>query len=177
MLAAAMTTCTRPGTRVAFRRVGRAFLLATSLAAQGCFAFHLVGPDQPAPVQTPGLVQVSVVYQQPVGCYGPAERCDERVIFYGNWMQNGGEFALVRDPYNHLWRGTAYAVPVNFPPTGYPHEVRVFDPHMLDYPTQGMTAERLWIGEELVTQFVYPDNPNVYGQIYVDQNAHGRTPF
>jgi hypothetical protein len=163
--------------RASLRRGRSAALVLAAACTCSCYNFRLFGPEDPPAVANPALVSLTVVYQQPRECGGPPDRCDEPVRFYGSWMQPGTEFTLVRDPGNHVWRGTAYAVPVNFPPTGYPHEVRVFDPHMLNYPTEGMTAERLWIGGERVVSFVYPNDPRVFGEIYVDQDGAGHSPF
>ena len=69
-------------------------------------------------------------------------------------------------------------MPVNFPPTpvSQPYLVRIYDPHIVGGPTEGITADRLKVGGEALTRFYSPGNPYESGLIYIDQNGQGRTP-
>jgi hypothetical protein len=99
------------------------------------------------------------------------------VIFFGSWMKPGEEFALKGDPGGFIWRGIATGVPVNFPPRDQAHYVRVFDPHILDSPSGGVTAERLRVGGQILTVFDSEGTPRESGLIYVDENGTGHNPF
>jgi hypothetical protein len=164
--------------RSAARRVGSAaFLLAAAGLAVACYDFHLEGPEDPSPVTVPRLVTVAIEYRQPRGCINESTPCQEPVVFFGSWMRDGGEFALTPVPGTFVWRGTARGVPVNFPPVDQPYLVRVFDPFLRESPTGGVTAERLWIGRELVTRFDSPGGPEESGLVYIDDNGLGHNPF
>jgi hypothetical protein len=75
-----------------------------------------------------------------------------------------------------IWVGTARNVPVNYPPRDFAHAVRVFDPHILDHPTGGVTAERLRVGRQLLTVFDSEGTPAESGLVYVDENGYGHSP-
>jgi len=152
-------------------------LAVALLAGGGCYDFHLTGPEDPPPLNPPQLVTVTIEYRQPNGCVNSANRCDDPVVFFASWFGPGAEFSLTRDPGGFIWRGVARNVPVNFPPRDDPHAVRVFDPHILDHPTGGVTAERLRIGGELLTVFDSAGTPRESGLIYVDDNGRGRSPL
>jgi hypothetical protein len=68
-------------------------------------------------------------------------------------------------------------VPVNFPPREYAHGVNIFDPHILDHPTGGVTAERLWVGRELLRVFNAEGTSAEQALVYVDQNGFGHNPY
>ncbi len=157
---------------------GRIAAVALALLAGGCYDFHLTGAEDPAPVPSPRLVTVSIEYRQPPGCLGGG-RCSDQVVFFGSWMRPGTEFALSPDPGNFVWRGVAYGVPVNFPPLEYPsgYEVRIYDPHLLDSPTDGFTADRLRVGGELLTKVIEPGRPNVHSLVLIDENGFGHNPY
>ena len=42
--------------------------------------------------------------------------------------------------------------------------------------TGGLTAARLIIGGQVITQYLEPGTPNESGLIFVDDNGQGRTP-
>lgn len=158
------------------RRLGLAAAAAMLLGA-GCPTLHLPGPtDAPVP-DSPRLVNVAIEYRQPNGCINVSTPCDGPVIFFATWMRAGGEFRLDADPYSHVWRGQALAVPVNFPPRDEPYEVRIFDPYMRESTTGGYTAQRLQIGAETITRIETPGAYDEHGLIYIDDNGHGRSPF
>ncbi len=142
----------------------------------GCYDFHLQGPEDPSPVG-PRLVSVTVEYRQPAGCVNSTGRCDDQVVFFGSWMRSGGAFALQRDAAGYIWRGVAQGVPVNFPPGEAAHAVRVYDPHIHDHPSGGVTAERLTVGGQILTYFVSEDSPSESGLVYIDDNGRGHNPF
>ena len=160
-------------------RAGRVALLgAAALSALSCNAFRLTGgPDEAPPVTPPGTVSVTVEYEQIVECVEGSPRCTDNVVFFGSWMQTGEEFFLRKEPGRFVWRGTAFRVPVNFPPRGQPYLVRIYDPHIVGGPTGGITADRLKVGGELLTRFHSPGNPSESGLIFIDQNGQGHTPF
>jgi hypothetical protein len=89
-------------------------------------------------------------------------------------MRPGAEFALDPDPNGFIWRGRAEAVPVNFPPRGAPYEVRIFDPYLIESPTDGYTAERLKVGGEAISRIESPGGRFEHGRIYIDENGQGR---
>ena len=157
----------------------RAAVLATAaLGAVSCNAFkRTAGPDQAAPVNPPNTTTVTVEYTQIPECVEGSPRCTDNVVFFGSWMQPGEEFFLAKEPGRYVWRGTAFRVPVNFPPRGDPYFVRIYDPHIVGGPTEGITADRLKVGGEAITQFYSPGNPSESGLIYIDENGQGRTPF
>jgi hypothetical protein len=104
-------------------------------------------------------------------------RCSDNVVFFGSWMQIGEEFFLKKEPGRFVWRGTAPRVPVNFPPFGEPYYVRIYDPHIVGGPTEGITADRLKVGGETLTRFYSPGNPYESGLVFIDQNGQGHSPF
>jgi len=99
-------------------------------------------------------------------------------VFFGSWMREGQEITL--SPVaggGRIWVGTAHSVPVNFPPREYAHAVRIFDPHILDHATLGVTAERLWVGRQLLIAFDSEGTPEESALVYVDANGFGHNPF
>jgi hypothetical protein len=144
--------------------------------ATACYDFHLTGPEDPPSPNPPRLVSVTIEYRQPNGCANSRTNCDDRVVFFASWMRPGDEFPLERDPGGLIWRGVARGVPVNFPPRDVPHAVRVFDPHILDHPSGGLTAERLRVGGQILTVISSPGTDEEAGLIYVDENGQGRNP-
>ena len=153
---------------------------AAALSALSCNAFkRTAGPDVAGPVNPPGTVSVTIEYDQVPECVEGSPRCADNVVFFGSWMQQGEEFFLKKEPGRYIWRGTALRVPVNFPPTpvSQPYLVRIYDPHIVGGPTEGITADRLKVGGEALTRFYSPGNPSESGLIYIDQNGQGRTQF
>jgi hypothetical protein len=55
--------------------------------------------------------------------------------------------------------------------------VRIYDPHLLDSPTDGFTADRLRVGGEFLTKVVEPGRPNVHSLVLVDENGFGHNPY
>jgi hypothetical protein len=135
------------------------------------------GPEDASPVIPPGFVSVSIEYRQPNGCVNSAGRCSDPVVFFGSWMVPGQEITLVSPNGGLIWVGTARNVPINYPPRDFAHAVRVFDPHILDHPTGGVTAERLRVGRQLLTVFDSAGTPAESGLVYVDANGFGHSPF
>jgi hypothetical protein len=160
-------------------RAWRAGLLAAGLLGSlSCNAFRrTAGPDDAPPVSPPRTVSVTVEYEQIVECVPGSPRCEDNVVFFGSWMQIGEEFFLRKEPGRYVWRGTARRVPVNFPPTGEPFLVRIYDPHIVGGPTGGITADRLKVGGEALRRFYSPGNPYESGLIFIDENGQGHTPF
>ena len=137
--------------------VGRLCLVLAGLPVlASCNTFRLApGPDEAAPLNPPRLVSITIEYRQSAHCEGPAERCEDPVVFFSSWQRppavgNNG-IILTRDPGGFVWRGRAFNVPVNFPPRDDPHAVRVIDPHLYGGATQGATAERLKVGGQILT--------------------------
>lgn len=158
---------------------GRALLAAAALAllGGGCYDFHLTGPEDAPLPNPPRLVPVTIEYRQPNGCANSSTNCDDRVVFFASWMRPGDEFPLQRDPGGLVWRGVAHGVPVNFPPRDSPHAVRVFDPHILDHPSSGLTAERLRVGGQMLTVIESRGTVEESGLVYIDENGQGRNPY
>jgi hypothetical protein len=124
------------------------------------------------------VVEVRVEYRQPPGCQNAIpEQCVDLVWFFGSWMHVGEEIPLEPVAGSFAWAGTARGVPVNWPPTDEPHLVRVFDPHLADTPTGGVTAARLSLGGQLLTQYDQPGTPRESGLVYVDDNGVARNPI
>jgi hypothetical protein len=111
------------------------------------------------------------------GCANTPAACDNLVVFFGSWMRPGQEIYLADDGGSHVWSGQVSGVPVNWPPVDEPHLVRVFDPHLVDTPTGGVTAARLVVGGQVMQDFDQPGTPQESGRVYIDDNGAGRTPF
>jgi hypothetical protein len=156
------------------RRVGLVMVMAA--LAPACWDFQPDPDPGPAAVPFPRLVSVQVEYRQPNDCLNVPARCTDRVVFFGSWMQTGGEVLLSMAPGTRQWTGTAPSVPVNFPPQDFPHLVRVFDPHLVQTDTGGLTAARLIIGGQVITQYLEPGTSNESGLIFVDDSGQGRPP-
>ena len=161
-------------------RQGRRFvfaLLALAAAAAGC---DLQPDPEPGPsaLAPTRQVNVRVEYRQPQGCDNTIpEHCVDVVWFFGSWMHKDEVIPLELVPGSYVWAGTATGVPVNWPPTDVPHFVRVFDPHLEATATGGVTAARLLVGGQILTQYDSPGSPQESGLVYVDDNGIGRNPF
>lgn len=159
-----------------------------ALAAGGCLDTEGLTGQAP-PVQAPRVVSVKVEYRQPNGCANEAVHCNDLVVFFGSWMgpaeagepipsgSAGGPFPLRRTPGTYVWTGTVTNVPVNFPPRDQAYLVRVFDPHIVQSETGGVTALRLMVGGQTISFFDQPGTGNESGVIYVDDNGVGRNPY
>jgi hypothetical protein len=160
-------------------RQGRWIVLALlALAAPlGC-DFQPDPPEGPSALPAPTLANVRVEYRQPNGCANSSPAaCENLVVFFGSWMQPGQEIYLTADPGSHVWTGIAPGVPVNWPPVEEPHLVRVFDPHLVDTPTGGVTGARLFVGGQILTQYDSPGTPQESALVFVDGNGVGRNPL
>jgi len=123
------------------------------------------------------LASYSNTISQPNGCANTTPlACENLVVFFGSWMRPGQEIYLTSDPGSHVWIGVAQGVPVNWPPVEAPHLVRVFDPHLVDTSTGGVTAARLLLGGQILTQYDSPGTPQESAVVYVDGNGVGRNP-
>jgi hypothetical protein len=152
-------------------------LLALSAAAVGC-DFQPDPEEGPSAVPAPAVASVRIEYRQPNGCANPTPaECDNLVVFFGSWMHSGQEIYLTPDPASHVWTGVASGVPVNWPPVEEPHLVRVFDPHLVATPTGGVTAARLALGGQILTDYEQPGTPQESALVYVDNNGVGRNPL
>jgi hypothetical protein len=158
-------------------RASRLALVAAVLSLLSCNAFQRAGPDAAPTVNPPRLVPVTIEYTQVNECVAGSPRCEDNVVFFGSWMQAGQEFFLRKEPGRFVWKGTAPDVPVNFPPRGQPYFVRVYDPHVVGSPTEGVTAERLKVGGEAITRFYSPGNAYESGMVFVDDNGQGHSPY
>jgi hypothetical protein len=152
-------------------------ILAAVLLGGGCNTFRQSAPDGAPEFNPPRVVSVTVQYRQPQGCLNVATTCDEPVVFFGSWMHPGQEFQLTPDPGNFIWRGTARNVPVNFPPRDQAYLVRIFDPFLREGPGGGVTAQRLWVGGQLLSKFDTPGGENESALVYIDENGTGHNPF
>lgn len=157
------------------RRLAVLAVVALLAAVPGC-DFQRDPPEGPSPLPLTRLVNVRIEYRQPNGCVNTTSSCDDLVVFFGSWMHVDQEIYLEAAPGTHVWSGIAQGVPVNWPPVDEPHYVRVFDPHLVDTPTGGVTAARLIVGGQPLTQYDSPGTPQESGLVYVDDNGVGRTP-
>ena len=149
-------------------------VLAAALA--GC-DFQPDPPPGPTAVSPARFATVRVEYRQPNGCANAPVACDNLVVFFGSWMRPGQEIYLDSAPGSHVWTGVAEGVPVNWPPVEEPHLVRVFDPHLVDTPSGGVTAARLLVGGQILSEYDSPGTPQESGLVYVDDNGVGRNPL
>jgi hypothetical protein len=151
-------------------------LALVCLAAGAVACLH---PDVPAgpSALSARAVNVQIEYRQPNGCANQGTACDNLVVFFGSWMHPGEEIYLAAVPGSHVWTGVATSVPVNWPPVDQPHLVRVFDPHLVETPTGGVTAARLAVGGQVLTQYDSAGTPQESGLVYVDDNGVGRNPY
>jgi len=159
-------------------RQGRRIILASLALAAGLVGcdFQPDPPEGPSALPAPALTSVRIEYRQPNACANARVACDNLVVFFGSWMRPGQEIYLASDPGEHVWTGVAEGVPVNWPPVDEPHFVRVFDPHLVDTTTGGVTAARLRLGGQILTQYDSPGTPQESGLVYVDDNGVGRNP-
>jgi len=129
--------------------------IALAAALAGC-DFQPDPPPGPTPLSPTRFASVRIEYRQPQGCENATpEHCVDLVWFFGSWMHKGEEIPLEPVPGSYVWAGTATGVPVNWPPTDEPHFVRVFDPHLKDTSTGGVTAARLSVGGQVLTQVAF----------------------
>ena len=156
-------------------RVRLLVLSALALSLAAC-DFQPDPPAGPAPLPAGRFADVKIEYRQPNGCENSSTPCDNPVVFFGSWMHRDEEIALERVEGSFVWRGLARGVPVNWPPVESPHLVRVFDPHLVDTPTGGVTAARLAFGGQIISQYDQPGTTQESGLVYVDDNGVGRTP-
>lgn len=157
-------------------RPGPLVLALAAAVSVGCWDFQPDPDEGPTAVPLPRVATVRVEYRQPNDCFNEPPHCEDRVVFFGSWMHGGEEVLLTRASGNRQWTGIATNVPVNFPPQDFPHLVRVFDPRLAITDTGGITAARLVIGGQVITQYLEPGTPNESGLIYVDDNGQGRNP-
>lgn len=158
-------------------RIALLTLLTAAGLSFGCYEFHLVGPEDPTPITPPQAVSVTVEYRQPHLCPTDSTDCQSAVLFSGSWMDRAAAFSLVRVGTTEFWRGTAYGVPVNYPPRDAPYSVQIFDPLLRHEPSEGRTAQRLVIGGESLRSGSGEDTPNARGLVYVDANGRGHNVY
>jgi hypothetical protein len=132
------------------------------------------GPTAVSPAR---FATVRIEYRQPNGCANAPAACENLVVFFGSWMRPGQEIYLDSAPGSHVWTGAAEGVPVNWPPVEEPHLVRVFDPHIVDTPSGGVTAARLLVGGQILSEYDSPGTPQESGLVYIDDNGVGRNPL
>jgi hypothetical protein len=158
-----------------FRKHTAGILVAVAASGfAGCL--HPEAPEDPTPVPVPRLVTIVVQYRQLNGCSNTVTPCGGPVVFSASWMRLGAFVPLQLQPDTFLWRATVTGVPVNFPPTEQPYQVWVVDPYLHDAAGQGVTAQRLTVGGEVLTRF-YPYQDTELGLVYIDDNGFGHNPF
>jgi hypothetical protein len=173
-----MTAITTRGTavvRAAGRRRGPVVAFLSLLCSAGCF--HETGPEHPDPVPVPTVVSVQVEYVQPNGCIATVYPCSDLVVFFGSWMGPNGPIRLVRQADGHVWTGVVTGVPVNFPPTGAPYNVRVYDPYLQTDTEARFTGQRLTIGGASLTHIDLPGGHDESALVYIDDTGQGHNPF
>jgi hypothetical protein len=155
--------------------------LAVAFAGTGC-DFQKDPVEGPSAVPPGRFVTIKVEYRQPAGCQNSIGTCDGPVVFFGSWMKPrsstyaGDQVQLEAQFGPNFWTGVASNVPVNWPPNDFPHYVRVYDPHLQDTPSGGVTAARLLVGGQAITEYDQPGTPLESGLIYIDDNGVGRSP-
>jgi len=163
------------------RRATLTLLLAFALASSAC-DFQKDPEAGPSAVPPTRFVTIKVEYRQPAGCQNSQNMCDARVVFFGSWMRPKdssypGDQVLLDTQFGpNFWSGIVEHVPVNWPPSDFPHYVRVYDPHQLDTSSGGVTAARLSVGGQIITEYDQPGTPQESGLIYIDDNGVGRSP-
>jgi hypothetical protein len=156
-----------------FLRLGLTILLVSSA---GCYEFQPDTPAGPSELPPAAYATVQIEYRQPNICLNALGNCAERVVLFASWMRPGEEIPLEPAP-GFLWVGQANNVPVNWPPVVSPHVVRVYDPHLVDTATAGVTALRLVVGGQVLTVYENPGTPGEVGLVYVDDNGIGHNPY
>lgn len=164
------------------RRQGKwALLLALAVAGTAC-DFQKDPVEGPSAVSPGRVVTIKVEYRQPAGCQNETGSCDARVVFFGSWMKpqsagyEGDQVLLDASIGPNFWTGVVRNVPVNWPPNDFPHYVRVYDPHLQATSSGGVTAARLIVGGQAITEYDAPGTPQESGLIYIDDNGVGRSP-
>jgi hypothetical protein len=135
------------------------------------------GPEDPSPLPLPTTVEVSVQYVQPNGCVSRGVSCQDPVVFFGSWMQAGGEIRLAPDASHHVWTGRVRGVPVNFPPSGAPYQVRIYDPFLQSDAEIRFTGQRLNVGTQLLSEIHRPGSHSEAALVFVDANGFGHNPY
>lgn len=156
--------------------LGRVGLMALLLSTAGCYDFEPDVTAGPSELPVAMLATVNVEYRQPNACLYAEGNCADRVVFFGSWMRPGEE-VLLEPASGRVWVGRVSNVPVNWPPAAAPHRVRVFDPHLVDTDTRGVSAERLTVGRQILTVFDERGTPGESGHVYVDVNGIGHNPL
>jgi hypothetical protein len=157
------------------RRSPLLLVVASASFGAACWDFQKNVPEGPSPLPPVRFATVRVAYRQPRGCTNDVALCETRVVFFGSWMQPGQEVLLDAQP-GLIWTGEALNVPVNWPPADVPHRVRVFDPHLAQTPTNGVTAARLTVGGQILTQFDSRGTPSESAYVYIDDVGVGHNP-
>lgn len=155
-------------------RLGRLAALTTALCLSGCYDFTKVGPEDPPVMQTPMTVTIQVSYVQPSFCPNVRTGCSGPVTFQASWL-NSGAYLNMQAGAGHTWSLTIPNVPVNWPGLD-PYRVYAVDPYLAETPTQGVSADRLTVAGEKITQFDNAGNPREQGLIFIDASGKGRTP-
>jgi len=161
--------------RAAARRTAVLALLALALPA--CYDFHKEGAQYPDPLPDPTAVTVKVEYVQPNGCVATVGHCTDPVVFFGSWMRPGVEIELAPSADHYVWTGVVTGVPVNFPPTGSPYAVRIYDPFLQQDTVVRYTAQRLTVGGQLLDTIDQPGGHDENGLVYIDDIGKGHNPY
>jgi len=161
------------------RRLMPRLLLAGGLLSAGCSEwFHETGPEDPDPVIKPTLVTVTVEYRQGNICYS-SSHCEDNVAFLASWLPTGQGILLSRVS-TFAWQARIPNVPVNFPPKDDPYVVAVYDPFLRDTSYGGITAGRLVVGGQNLTDFVTVQDtngvPHESAFVYIDDHGAGHNP-
>lgn len=160
------------------RRLGYAWALCGTLPLlTGCYDFHKTGPLNPDPLPAPALATVRIEYVQPTGCVATVGHCTDLVVFFGSWMRAGGEVALTPSGDHHVWTGVVTGVPVNFPPSGSPYEVRIYDPFLQQSVAVRYTGQRLTVGGQLLGRIDQPGGHDENALVYIDDIGKGHNPY
>ena len=163
--------------RTLSRLAGRGAAAAALLALIGCPDFHQTGPEDPSPLPLPTTTEITIEYTQPNGCVSRTVNCQDLVVFLGSWMRAGGELQLTPDASHRVWSGRTRGVPVNFPPTGDPYEVRIYDPLLQTDGVVRFTGRRLTVGGQELSRIRKPGAHEEAALVFVDANGFGHNPY
>ena len=175
-----MTTITTTKGGAAGRPAGALRVLASltgALLLTGCYDFHKTGAQNPDPLPVPTVVTVQIEYVQPNGCVATVAHCSDLVVFFGSWMRAGGEVPLTPSGDHHVWTGAVTGVPVNFPPSGPPYSVRVYDPFLQQSAVVRYTGQRLTVGGQLLSRIDQPGGHDENALVYIDEIGKGHNPY
>ena len=92
-------------------------------------------------------------------------------------MRAGSEVPLTPSGDNRVWTGVVTGVPVNFPPSGNPYSVRIYDPFLQQDTVVRYTGRRLTVGGQLLDRIDEPGGHHENALVYIDEIGMGHNPY